>query len=229
MNFRDPIFSKSQDLVALAEAATVHSDPGNHPARGEPVTAARSVPGAGEYGFASQRSGRRSFVEAATRAEIGVLQRILRELHEMGVPLTAQAAGFDSEDTPASIALGDHLAVAAPRAIRDVDGYDLRPNPLTAQTQAAFMTSLRKFRTWAGDPPFRIMSGRSDPHLSAATLCTALSRDVLPTLAVVQAVITACGGDEDDQRRFTTAWRWLRLEQEGTNPHEPQEPGDHAA
>jgi hypothetical protein len=213
----------------LAEAATVHSDPGSHLTQGEPVIAAGSLPGAGEYGFASHPSRRRSFVEAATRAEIGVLQRILLELHEMGVPLTAQAAGLDSEETPASPAPGDHLAAAAPRAIRDVDGYDLRPNPLTAQTPAAFMAALRKFRTWAGDPPFRIMSSRSDPHLSAATLCTALSRDVLPTLAVVQGVITSCGGDEDDQRRFTTAWRWLRLKQEGTNPHEPQEPGDHAA
>jgi hypothetical protein len=106
--------------------------------------------------------------------------------------------------------------------------YDLRPDPLTAKTPAEFMVSLRQFRAWAGNPSLRAMSDQSNPHVSAATLATALSREVLPKLAVVEAVITACGGSEDDQRRFAAGWRRLGVTQDGDDPHEPQQPGDDA-
>jgi hypothetical protein len=193
------------------------------------VTAAGTVPRTGEDSLITQSSSRRSFAEAAIRAEIRALQRQLRELYEMGGPVTPEEAGLQYEVTTGANATGGQTAAAAPRAMRDVDGYDLRPDPLTARTPAEFMDAMRQFRAWAGDPSFRAMSDRSDPHLSSATLCTALSRDALPTLAVVQAVITACGGSEDDQRQFTTGWRQLRLRQDGDNPHEPQQTGDHAA
>lgn len=192
------------------------------------MSAAGSEPGVGE-GAPMDRARRGSFAETAIRAEISVLQRQLRELYEMGGLLTAKEAGLEDEETAAGSGPTDRTTAVAPRAMRDADGYNLRPDPLTAETLAEFMATLHRFRAWAGDLSWRTMSERSDPHLGASTLCTALSRDVLPTLAVVQAVITACGGNEDDQRRFTTAWRRLRLSQGETDPHQPQQPGGHAA
>jgi hypothetical protein len=193
------------------------------------MTAAKSTPG-NEGGSPVNRPSRHlSFAEDAIRAEIRVLRRQLRELYEMGGPVTAQEAGLQSEEAAEAAVSGDQAFMAAPRALRDAEGYDLRPDPLAAQTPAGLMSALHQFRTWAGDPSFRTMSDRSNPRLSASTLCTALSRDVLPTLAVVQAVVTSCGGNEEDQRRFTTAWRRLRLGHDGTDPNDPQRTGGHAA
>lgn len=59
------------------------------------------------------------------------------------------------------------------------------------------------------------MAGRCKGNIGASTLNTALRSDELPALPVVRAVITACGGSNEDQRRFATAWRELRLTQEG--------------
>ena len=190
------------------------------------MTAGGSVPGRGEGGPINQPASRRSFAEAAIRAEIAVLRRQLRELYETGGLLTAEEAGLKSEVPAEAFDPGHQTAADVPRAISDADGYDLRPNPLSAQTPAAFMAALRQFRTWAGDLSLRMISGRSHPPIAASTLCTALRGDALPTFAVVQAVITACGGSEDDRRRFTTAWRKLRLEQTVT---ESQPSGGHVA
>jgi hypothetical protein len=59
-------------------------------------------------------------------------------------------------------------------------------------------------------------------NIGASTLNTALRSDELPALPVVLAVISACGGSDEDQSRFATAWRELRLAQEdGTQQAAP--------
>jgi len=100
------------------------------------------------------------------------------------------------------------------RVIDDADGYDLRPNPLSARTEAELMATLRRFRLWAGEPSYRQISQvarKGRLKVGVSTLCTALNSDTLPSLAVMLAAVTGCGGDGEDQRRFATAWRTLRL------------------
>jgi hypothetical protein len=100
-------------------------------------------------------------------------------------------------------------ATTPKRGIPDTSG--LCPDPLSAQTAADLIMALRQYRTWAGQPSFREMARRSREPIAASTLCAALSRDGLPSLAVVLAVVTGCGGSKEDQFRFATAWRQLRL------------------
>jgi DNA-binding SARP family transcriptional activator/transcriptional regulator with XRE-family HTH domain len=99
--------------------------------------------------------------------------------------------------------------VPAP-VVPDTAGFDLRPDPLTAQTAGDFVKALSQFRVWAGEPSFREMALLCGHAVSAATMCTALGRDKLPSQRVVLAIIKACGGTPDHQREFVTAWRMLR-------------------
>jgi hypothetical protein len=100
----------------------------------------------------------------------------------------------------------------------DVAGYgpDLLPDPLEAQTVAEFIGMLREFRIWAGEPSFRLMSMRTDKP--ASTLAAALNGSVLPSMDTVTAIISGCNGSIDDQRRFMTAWRRIRLGRVDTRP-----------
>jgi hypothetical protein len=59
------------------------------------------------------------------------------------------------------------------------------------------------------------MAARTRQKVAASTLCTALGNGELPRLDVVVAVIAGCGGSEEDQRRFATAWRRIQLGQMG--------------
>jgi hypothetical protein len=40
-----------------------------------------------------------------------------------------------------------------------------------------------------------------------STMCVALKSDTLPGLKVVIAIVAGCGGGDDDQQVFATAWR----------------------
>lgn len=96
--------------------------------------------------------------------------------------------------------------------VRDAEGFDLCPDPLRASTPGELVEAVRAFRIWAGEPSFREMAKRAGSRTAASTICTALgSEHELPRLQVVLAVIAGCGGSEDDQRRFATAWRRIRL------------------
>jgi hypothetical protein len=139
--------------------------------------------------------------------------------------LASGDSGFDSELIAAACALRGQITAAGP--VSDADGYDLRPDPLTAQTPAQFTAALRQFRLWAGNPSLRKISRRSGT--AASTLCSALRSTTLPTYAVVQAVITGCDGSPEDLRRFTTAWRSLRFQQENAGLSGQHEPGGRAA
>ena len=46
----------------------------------------------------------------------------------------------------------------------------------------------------------------------ASTMCRVLARGELPArFEVIDAIITACGGNEKDRERFATAWRRLTM------------------
>lgn len=95
-------------------------------------------------------------------------------------------------------------------AIPDPPGCDLCPDPLRATTAFELVGALRRYRIWAGEPSFREMAAANE-RVSASTLCSALGRDVLPSLDVVSAIVIGCGGSDQDLQRFAAAWRRIRL------------------
>lgn len=91
-------------------------------------------------------------------------------------------------------------------------GADLRPDPRGSRTPAELMEALRRFRQWAGNPPFRKMWNRSGRRAGVSTMCTVLSGNTLPDrLDIIDAIVEGCGGTEEDRRRFATAWRELTM------------------
>jgi hypothetical protein len=99
----------------------------------------------------------------------------------------------------------------ASRLVLDATGFDLRPDPLQADTPAGFTASLREYRIWAGRPSFRELSRRAGGTPAASTICTMLRTDDLPAFDCMLAFVSACGGTEEDCKRFATAWRRLSL------------------
>lgn len=95
----------------------------------------------------------------------------------------------------------------------DADGFDLRPDPLQAKTPADLVRALRQYRLWAGEPSLRTIARLAGTGTGASTICTALNAETLPRLETVTAIIAGCGGSGEDQRRFATAWRAIRLSQ----------------
>lgn len=94
----------------------------------------------------------------------------------------------------------------------DAEGFDLRPDPLQARSPTEFTAVLRRYRAWSGDPSFREIAGRAGGRIAASTIWQALQDgDAMPRMEVVVAIVAGCGGSEEDQRRFTTAWRAIRL------------------
>lgn len=96
-------------------------------------------------------------------------------------------------------------------AIPDVPGMELCPDPRDTATPAEFLDCLRNYRIWAGKPSFRVMERRCDRRYAASTLCTALRAGTMPTLEMVLTVVTVCGGGEEHQQEFATAWRRLAI------------------
>lgn len=103
------------------------------------------------------------------------------------------------------------MAVAARPTIPDLPGTDLCPDPGTARTPEEFMDSLRGFRAWAGQPSFRAMERQCARRFAASTMCTALRADTLPSLDMVHAIVTSCGGSPRHVHAFATACRRLSL------------------
>jgi hypothetical protein len=94
--------------------------------------------------------------------------------------------------------------------VQDAAGFDLKPDPLTVLTSAELVARLREYRQWAGEPPFRKIAAQARQKVAHSTIFVALNSDELPSLKVVLAVIVGCGGGEEDQQAFATAWRRLK-------------------
>lgn len=91
--------------------------------------------------------------------------------------------------------------------IVDAEGFDLRPNPLAANTAAEYIDALWQYKAWSGDPSWRAMAKRAGQAVVHSTMYAAMNGSTLPKLDVVKAIIVGCGGGEDDLKLFATAWR----------------------
>jgi hypothetical protein len=111
--------------------------------------------------------------------------------------------------------------------VADVPGSNLCPDPADVRTPADFMNTLRMFRIWAGKPSYRVMEHQCGRRFAASTICTALNGSRLPSLDMVLAVIVACGGRDEHQNAFASAWRRLMLPQDDADPAAGQ-PGERA-
>jgi hypothetical protein len=96
--------------------------------------------------------------------------------------------------------------------VSDANGLDLRPDPSAATTPEEYIEALREFRLWAGNPSFRDLEKRCNGRPVASTICKVLQSGELPRrFEVIDAIVCACGGAEEDRARFATAWRQLVL------------------
>nr|WP_246405424.1 hypothetical protein [Nocardiopsis algeriensis] len=101
--------------------------------------------------------------------------------------------------------------VERPRALRDRDGYDRRPNPLHARTTAEFLLTMRRYVVWTGDWSYRELEYLCGGAVKSTTFQEVLEGDQLPRYVFLMAFVTACAGeDEAERQRWVTAWRRLR-------------------
>jgi len=136
---------------------------------------------------------------------------VLRELRKLEEQVTAQLADQIGRNP------GRHRHSArSGQQISDASGYDLKPDPLTAATTAQFIKTLWQYKVWSGDPSWRKMAAQAGQTVVHSTMHAAMHGDTLPKLDVVKAVITGCGGGEDDLRTFATAWRRIESGRTGT-------------
>jgi hypothetical protein len=81
------------------------------------------------------------------------------------------------------------------------------PDPETARTTAEFIHQLRRLKAWSG-LTYRQLERRAGEHgdvLPHSTVATALSRESLPRVELVRALVRACGCDEK------TAGTWVAV------------------
>jgi len=118
---------------------------------------------------------------------------------------------------------GDSPVRKPPALIPDMDGHALKPNPLEAATFDELIELMREFRAWAGRPSTRDLAHQSGGEFSHATISKVLSSRPggKPPLKLgyVRGFICACGGDEEEQKRWITAWR--RIDQGKAAPRGP--------
>jgi hypothetical protein len=133
---------------------------------------------------------------------------VLSELHKLEEQVAAQLAEQDDRNP------GRHRSAAATthsrqhgQQIGDASGFDLKPDPLAATTAAEFITAVRRYKAWSGDPSWRKMAAQAGQTVVHSTMHAAMHGDALPKFDVVRAIITGCGGDETDLKAFATAWR----------------------
>jgi transcriptional regulator with XRE-family HTH domain len=93
----------------------------------------------------------------------------------------------------------------------DAPGSPRKPDPFAATTPAEFTAALRRYRLWAGGPAFSQMAAHAEHRVAATAMNAAMNGKALPKLDVVKAIITGCGGSEDDLQAFATAWRRITL------------------
>jgi DNA-binding XRE family transcriptional regulator len=107
-----------------------------------------------------------------------------------------------------------------PEPVQDAEGFDLRPDPLSARTTAELTACVRAYRQWSGGPSLRTMAERSGKAVSHSTIRAILSGGTAPSLAQVTAIIRGCGGSMEEQRNYATAWRRLTSEAQAGAYHQ---------
>jgi len=93
----------------------------------------------------------------------------------------------------------------------DMHGLTPWPNPGKPRSAAEFVSTLRMYHVYAGQPSYRVMQRRINSRFAASTLHTALHSDKLPSLEMVQAIISACQGTAEHQKAYSEAWRFLAM------------------
>lgn len=89
-------------------------------------------------------------------------------------------------------------------------GMDLKPDLALVRTEADLMDALRQFRTWTGSRSYQVIADEAD--MSKSTVHGIFKGDRLPgKLEVFSAIVVACGGADEDEEAFATAWRRLRM------------------
>ena len=67
------------------------------------------------------------------------------------------------------------------------------------------------------------MAQQCGHRAAASTMCAVLGSDELPErLGVIEAIIVSSGGNEEDKKRFATAWRRLAMHPGPTAKTEPE-------
>jgi hypothetical protein len=187
----NPLDRYCADLVAKAARASGHAAGSGPAARASDLTA----------DLLEEAAAIRVELDAVEREHIGLRAQVER-LRRQGKLDRPRPAGRSRDTGP----------------LPDVAGYgpDLLPDPLEARTASEFIGMLREFRIWAGEPSFRLMAMRTDKP--ASTLAAALNGSALPPMDTVTAIISGCNGSIEDQRRFMTAWRRIRLGRADSRP-----------
>jgi hypothetical protein len=151
--------------------------------------------------------------------------RIRAELAELDRQV---ASALDHSRGRHRLPAGAVAPAVAPGPVRDADGFNLKPDPLAAQTAAELVRALRQYRAWSGNTPFRQMAAQARQRVAHSTMCVALKSEELPGLKVVLAIVAGCGGSQSDQQKFATAWRRINdgsLAGLGPGPAAGPEPG----
>jgi hypothetical protein len=150
----------------------------------------------------------------ATRSAIARLRWQLRwTFHDPMVrgewrKLEEDVAAMYEQDTPSP---GRHRASSAPderdgQQAAEPGGIDLKLDPATAQTGRDLIEILVHYKTRSG-LSWREIAARARQKRVHSTLCEAMHRSVLPTREVVEAIITGCGGSQDDLDASIAAWQ----------------------
>jgi hypothetical protein len=157
---------------------------------------------------------------AAQHARSMMLQAEATAQHGRAMSLREEAVALHDEacaamaEVEAQRKADRRRMMSVPRRLRvsDANGLDLRPDPSAATTPEEYIDSLRQFRLWAGNPSFRDLAKRCNGRPVASTICKVLQSGELPRrFEVIDAIVSACGGTEEDRARFATAWRQLVL------------------
>jgi hypothetical protein len=128
---------------------------------------------------------------------------VLGELRKLEEQVTTQLEQEDHNP-------GRHRSPAAgtpSQQVGDASGFDLKPDPLTATTPEEYLTALRHYKAWSGDPSWRKMAAQAGQAVVHSTMYAAMHGATLPRFEVVKAIIIGCGGGQDDLKSFATAWR----------------------
>jgi hypothetical protein len=133
---------------------------------------------------------------------------VQRELRRLDEQITAQLAEkADRRPGRHRSARSSTLARRGDQQIGDACGFDLKPDPIPATTEAQFIRALWEYKAWSGDPSWRSMAARAGQTVVHSTMYAAMNGTTLPKLDVVKAIINGCGGTDDDLKAFATAWR----------------------